>query len=239
MEQMRSKKAKSLRAARRQPVNNKVVPEILGILDTQTSYLKGLAPPHTVMKIQKCTHRFALNGNFSANFQVADLFNQFLVATSSTTAVTYVDVVRIRRIKVWCRNNEQDYSCQVALTPAFINTSGDQAGFKSVPKTYGVESQSSAYACVLDIKPGRLDALGNWYRSTTNTSSNLFSLQTSAGGGAVDQNTMIDISFEYLVNLNGTVAAYTVSGLSSLTTGFMGGLPIFGGLGLLLDMNVL
>jgi hypothetical protein len=237
MEQQRSKKAKSLRAAGRKPVKN-IDREINNILGPQVRYKTGLIKPHSSMKILEMKQRFALNGNFTSSFTMQDGHQRFLVATGTTTAISYADIWRIKEVKVFCRNNEQDASCQVAFTPSFSDPSNSNA-INSVPKTYGLESQSSASAAILVYRPGRLDPMGLWHRTNNAVNTNLFTVQTSASTGAVDQNTLIDITFEYVINLNGGNSPYTVTGLGSLIPGALGALPIFGGLGALLDMNVL
>jgi len=197
-----------------------------------------LVPGYSPMHVQRKTSRWVFGGtNFTSNFQMSDGHNQFLVGTSTTTCSTYVDCWRIRRIRFYARNTEGGYPVQVVFTPVAVSTDNFLVG---VPINYALESQSVSEAVMMQITPGREDPMGMWHRtSTTNSSANLFQLGCSTSGGSgVDQNTIMEIDFEYLLNVNGGALAYALTGLSGISLATLYGNNLFGGLVLLLDQNI-
>jgi len=243
MEQKRSKKVKSLRAAegKKSPVNKQLqssqqAPSMMPGPDRFRNYF-GNAPSYSPMTIGRTKRRWICNTNFSGTIVMSDFHNQFLVATSSTTAACYVDCWRLRRFRVYARNNEADYSVQVEITPG-NGGSADNNTIVYLPKVHAVESQSGARAAILDWTPSPFSPTGCWHRtSTTNPTGLQLSLSTSSGGGSIDANTLFEAEFEYLVNMVGSLTSYTISSLSGLTVGSLYGASIAGGLLAPLDVN--
>lgn len=239
MDRKRSKKVKSLRAAGTQPVNkeinalNKRLQE--QEQDTMVVY-KGLAAPFVPDKVYKCVRRFTCTTNFTGSTTIGEGCQQFMVANSSTTCVSFVDIWRMKRIKVYARNNEQAYGVSVFVTPNGADT-GDNF-INSPPKHYCVESQSDSFAMVMDIKPCKNQPWGMWHRtSALNNSGTLFTLQTASGGSAIDNNTIFEIEYEFQLNTSGVLTGFSLSGLSGLTVGHLLGSPLFGGLLQLVGTN--
>lgn len=243
MERKQSKKVKALRAS---PVlENRVSKnsqkqafesELNLMLSNRFRTFKGMAPAYSPMKIDRCIRRFGFTTNFSGTFVISDGHGQFLVGTSATTASTYIDMWRIRRLRVYCRNNEADYSCQVQITPS--GNDGSNNYINGVVKTFAVESQSSALAQILEIKPGLNQPMGLWHKTNNiNPSGPLFSIACSSGGGSIDNNSLLEIEFEYILNVFGAIQAYALTGLSGLTTGLLYGAALGGGLLPALDVN--
>lgn len=207
------------------------------LLSNRMRTFKGSAASYSPMKIGRTTRRFVCATNFSGNFTIADGHAQFLVGTGSTTASTYVDVWRIRRLRVYARNNEADYPVQVEITPT--GSDSNVNAINSIPKTFAVESQSSAQAMIMELKPGLNQPIGAWHRTNTvNSAGGLISIGTSTPSGAIDANTIFEIEFEYLLNIFGGIGSYALSGLSGLTVGVLYGAHVCAGLLAPLDVNV-
>lgn len=236
MERKQSKKVKSLRAAAKDNGVKQLQKQIQGIVSDQISFTKGLVPPHVVQSYQRIKRRFNFGTNFSGNITYGDLHQQFLVATSSTTAATYVDGWRIRKATVFARNNEADYSVQVQLTPNSADSTNNL--FNNLPKTYAVESQSSANASIMVYKPSAISPVGQWHRTASaNSSASVFAIATSSNGGSIDGNTILEIDFEVLLNTFGALTSYSLTGLTGLVVGSLYGSPLAGGLIPTLDVN--
>ena len=239
MDRKRSKKVMSLRAAGTKPVNKELLVLERRLRDLEGDSMqihKGLAMPYVPDRKYRCKRRYIAGTNFSGTMTLAEGNQQFLVATSATAAVCYADIWRIRRIKCYCRNNEADYAAQVLLTPGGSDTNNFLNG---VPKHFAVESQSSAFAMVLDLKPGKNTPLGTWHKTNvTNSSTTILALQTSSNGGAIDGNTIFEIEYEFILNIAGSLTSFSYSGSSGLTTGLLYATAMFAGLIHPLDVNV-
>lgn len=241
MDRKRNAGAKQLRAVGQQKSVKKsekqlVDSEIMLRLETRMRTYSDLVPAYSPTTPHRCVRRFKTGTNFTGTVTLGDFHSQFLVATSATTAQPYVDMWRLRKIRIHCRNNEADYACQVQITPAGLDVSSNN--LNSLVKEFAVESQSSAKARVLEIVPGLNQPLGMWHRtSTVNSSGNQFAIGTSSNGGAIDGNTIFEFFFEILLNFAGPQYGYSVTGLSGLTTGVLYGSPIAGGLLTVLDVN--
>jgi len=209
--------------------------KLLNLSDDQFSVSKGLAPAYSPIKMVKMRRRFTFGTNFTGTITLADFYNQFLVATSATTAVCYIDGCLLKKLKIYCRNNEADYSCQVQLTP---NGGSTDNVFATPPKTLAVESQSSALAEILTYIPRRNGPLGGYHgASATNSTSVMLSIATSSNGGSIDGNTVMDLEFEVMINIFGGLRSYSITGLSGLTVGALYGAAMVGGLIPTLDVN--
>lgn len=241
MERKQSKKVKSLRATtvsgnsvNKQSSTSLVVPLIRDRMRT----FQALIPAHSVNPVRRMKRRFTFGTNFSGNVIQSDGHDQFLVASSSTVAIPYVDVWRIKKLTVYVRNNEADYSCQVQITPSGSDISSNNIAV--VPTMYAVESQSSARATCMEIIPSPVSPMGCWHRANaTNNAGTLFAIATSSGGGSIDHNSLMDIEFEYILNLIGSPPAYSHTGLSGLSVGVMYGGPLAAGLIPVLDNNTI
>jgi len=209
---------------------------VLNLLQDEFTERKGIAPIYRSVPKQRVTRRFRFGTNFSGNFTLADGHAQFLVATGTTTAATYVDCWRMRKATFYLRNNEQDYSCQIQVTPSGSDTANNNV--VGIPMTRALESQSSSEARILIWKPSRLSPAGMWhYTNTVSPTGIMFALACSSGGGSIDANSMMEIDFEYVTNTFGTLKAYTLTGLSALTVGSLYGASVCAGLLPVLDVN--
>jgi hypothetical protein len=241
MERKRSSKAKSLKAAGQQKSVNKsnlssFESELNILLSNRLRTFKGLASSYSPMKLARTTRRFVCDTNFTGTFLQSDGHGQFLTATSATTCATFVDMWRIRRIRVYARNNESDYPVQVTITPS--GTDSNINAINSLVKIYAVESQSSASAMIMELKPGLNQLWGMWHKCiTTASSSTILTIACSTPSGAIDANTIFEFDFEYLLNIVGGLQSYTVSGLSGLTVGTLYGSSACAGLLAPLDVN--
>jgi len=242
MEQQRSKKAKSLRAAGKKSVNNEIAvleKQVRELLGDQVRVMKGLAPAYVPDRVYKCVRRYIGGSTFSAPMTLLEGHGQFAVATSATTAVSWVDCWKINRIRVYARNDEGGHAIQVNVVPIGIDTGSNN--FNTLPKHYDVESQSTSVAMILEIIPGKNSPLGSWHRTNTvNSSGGVLLISTSAnGGGTLDANTLFEIEYGFQPNVSGGLTTYTSSGFSGLTIGALYTSPLCGGLLQPLDVNVL
>lgn len=232
MERKQSKKVKALGASRQGKAVTKsnMDSEIARVLRTDYSYSKGIIPPMVSNPIHRRRVRWTFTTNFSGNVTQADFHNQFLVATTSTALNTYVDAWRVRRMRIYLRNNEGDYPVQCQFTLNNVDPTNNNAS-NDPQKSYFVQSQSTAFASILTIKPGLGDALGKWRlpQSGSSGSWSMFNIATSSGGGSIDPNSYFEVDFEFTLNLAGAPKTYTVTG-SGLTAGELYGASIAGGL---------
>jgi len=197
-----------------------------------------MIPAYSPSPILRRTVRWTFGGtNFSGTFQMLDGHNQFLVGNTTTVCSTYIDVWRIRQIRIFGRNTEGGYSSQIQFIPT---TSTTDNYITAVPVVEAIETQSVSEAVQLTITPKQGHPLGMWHRTNTNNpSSNLFQIATSTSGGSgVDQNSFMEIDFEYFLNIVGNQTGYQLTGLTGIVVGNLYSQNIFGGLMLVLDSNV-
>lgn len=241
MDRKRSKKAKSLRATGEGSVKNELAlleKQVKRLMGDQFRMYKGLAPPYVPDRIYQCIRRYIAGSTFSAPMTQLEGHGQFAVATSATTSASWVDAWRIRRIRVYARNEEAGHAVQVNIVPIGIDTGSNN--FNTVPKHYDVESQSTALAEILEIVPGENTPLGSWHRTNTvNSSGGVMLISTSSNGGTFDANTLFEIEYDFQPNVSGALTTYTASGFSGLTVGSLYCSPLCGGLLQPLDVNVL
>jgi hypothetical protein len=158
-------------------------------------------------------------------FTQADLYNQFLVVVATTgNAISYADMVRIRKIKIYVQGQ-----AGIAFTLQPLNADVNNQ-FASPERTWTVQCQNaSAPTQSLTIKPsGPMDPLGGW-KETSNAgfATALFVASWNGTTGLT-----IDITFDYIENVVGGPNGYAVV-TTTTTLGTVGGRPILG------SMNVL
>lgn len=231
----------SLRAAREVSVKNELAlleRKIQELSGDQMKVYKGLAPPYVPDRVYQCVRRYIAGSTFSASMSLLEGHGQFAVATSATTSASWVDCWRIRRIRVYARNEEAGHAVQVNIVPTGIDLNSNN--FNTLPKHYDVESQSISSAMILEIKPGKNSPLGSWHRTNTvNSSGGVMLISTSTNGGTFDANTLFEIEYDFQPNVSGGLTTYSASGFSGLTIGALYCSPLCGGLLQPLDVNIL
>lgn len=161
----------------------------------------------------------AVDLSAGASFTIGYGHQQFLVATvASTTAVTWVDCWRIRSIEVWCINHIENPTT-VTIIP--VSTDLDSNSFNDRDSSFTCSSISEAQPGYMKIIPAEDSPLGGWHKtSNVNSTGSLFIYTPTYGGASSgDWSTQtVDIVFEFVPHLIGSVGAYS----SSITSGSVG-----------------
>jgi len=184
--------------------------------------------PNPVRKIVK---RYTNNATFGGQtFTQADLYNQFLIVVATTgNCVPYVDMVRIRKIRVWSYGT----GSLTVLQPLDGDVNNQ---FASPERTYSITPLGTAQTGYMEIRPrGSTDPLGGWKEtSNVNFAQTLFTLTTTCTAG----NLIIDVLYEYIENCVGGPNGYAF--LSSTTVlGTVGGEKWAGGAMVVVGQNAL
>lgn len=172
--------------------------------------------------IRSVTRRYETNTAFSAQtFTQSTLYNQFLMVVVAATgnAISYADMVRIKKIKAWVFGFGSSFEIQ-PLT-------GDiQNQFCSPERTFSANCISTAFPATLVVKPRNgQDPLGGWKESnTTNFAQTLLLLNFAVGpaGGSL----ILDVSYDYIENIVGGPNGYGMI-TSTLVLGTMGSVTPF------------
>jgi hypothetical protein len=171
------------------------------------------------------TKRWVSTTAFAAQtFTQSDLYNQFLVVVATTgNAIPYVDMVRMKKIKIFVQGQAGN-SFTIQPLSADVNNQ-----FASPERTWTIQcNNASAPTQSLMIKPkGPEDPLGGW--KETNNVNFAETLFVASWTGALGLT--IDISFDYIENVIGGPNGYAVI-TSTSTLGTVGGRTI------LSNMNV-
>lgn len=182
--------------------------------------------------VSRAHRRFNLVGAGTTNvFNTADGHGQFLVVVAVTgNAVPWVDMWRMRKIKIWNSNRSND----VVLTA--LSQSTVQNGVNSRERTVCAQrALGDTQPTVCEITPtGPSDPLGFWYEtSTLNSGQNLFTVTTTALTDVV-----MDIWFDYIVNVVGVANGYAIVTTTS-SLGTLGAIQPVGGKFRPANINVL
>jgi hypothetical protein len=225
MEQQRSKKAKSLRAAGRKPVNNNLADKIDKELVTHC--VRSLSKrPVLGTNATFCTRRrfFQIATVAGVAFTPSDIFNQFLVTTNTAgLAVPFVGAVRMKKVTWYCNAALAGAtSSPASVTVTLLGRDTSTNYINSPDKTFLLESIDGKTAS-MSLRFGRQDPCGVWYiPNGVNTTQPLFSVTSGSNGGQY-----MEITFEYQLNIVGLPAGYSVV-TTTLTVGTMGGSAVFG-----------
>lgn len=194
-------------------------------------------PAYTPLHVLRTRRRWGQTGQITGTaFTLADGHNQFLVATTATSSTCYVDTWRIRRMWVWC-NNDDEKATSVSINPVGIDTSDNM--FNTREFLYACQSRSQAEPGHMCIKASVDSPLGSWHKtSTVNFAGSLFILSINNNGGTNYKTVTMDIEFEYILNLVGLPQGYSIAG-AGLTAGTIGGANIMGAAMSLRDINIL
>lgn len=174
------------------------------------------------------------NAISGATFRILDGANQFLnLALSTTSALSYVDCWRIRKVSIWALNYV-DNPTTVTFTPAGFDI--DTNNFNDREQSFSCSSRSEAEPGRMCIKPAPDTPLGCWHlTNAVNTTGPLF-LMTVDPGGANTGNwatVTMDIDFEFVLNQVGGPKGYTKTvpagslGTIGGTNWVIGGLTLF------------
>ena len=144
--------------------------------------------------------RFICTSAVSGSISIADLLNQFMVATTSVLANSILYAIRLKKIRALCPVTTQGTSVFCSMIPIAGDTSNNS--FSAVPETYIDTSSSIDVPAYLHLTPSIKTPFGSWHFSNT-TSSNLLLVQFPTG-------TCVDILFEYLLRpSNASASTYT------------------------------
>lgn len=207
MERNRNKKAKAFGASSKKSVKLQI---------------ERIPPRLLPNPVRQAVRRYINNAAFtSQTFTQSTLYDQFLMVVAVTgNAISYADMVRIRKIKIWLRG----VGAYATLQPL----AGDPNNvFCSPERTYTVDVASDAFPSTLVVKPrGGVDPLGGW-KETNNAgfAQTLMILGTSAAAG----NFIMDVHYEYVENIVGSPNGYAKI-TSTTTLGSMGSVTPFVGL---------
>lgn len=215
MERNRNKKAKSLRAAGRKPVNVHVVEDY-----------RMYPPPRNFIPVRRCWRRFNVIASFGGQaFGLQDGHNQFLVCTGALSGKPWVDGWRLLRVLCWApqlpgttgplsRNS-------ISLIPQGLDVSSNN--FNDFEMAIQDQSSSLDRPAFVEYKPKKdHPGSGVHFTNNVNPTGTLFTLTYAQGIGT------IDIEFEFVENLVGGPLGYTAV-LTTSVTGTTGGYPLFGG----------
>jgi len=190
-------------------------------------YELSLRPPRfNPSPIIRVTRRFRATGTVSGNFTVASGHNQFLVVTvASTTAISYADIWRIRRVRIWSPITAVGADGFCSITPIALDTS--QAFFNDRTLPINDTTTSADRPAFVEWVPKPNTPSGSWHATTsTNTSANLWTIAASAGS-------TVDIELDYTECTSIASNSYsTATGIASLgllgSRAFGSGLITFG-----------
>jgi hypothetical protein len=226
MDRKRSKKAKSLGAARKKIRSENP--------DAETHLVqRGPSEPpdrnfiRTGVEVRRFTQNAAVANQ---GFTLANGHDQFLVVTNVTgAAVPYVDSWRLKFIDIWLVGNVDGSSSNLALSP----TGGDSSNMNNDPEQlFQMSARSPTEPVHMRIKCSAKRPLGSWhFTSTTGFASTLFQLNISTNTSANVLRATMDLTFETRKNLAGLPLGYG-SMTSTTTLGTMGGRSILSGMAL-------
>ena len=143
--------------------------------------------------------RFVATSSVSGFLTIYDLLNQFMMATLATLANSFIEAVRIKKIRLLSPVTTQGTSVTARLSPFAPDTSTNN--FNGIPETYADTSASIDIPAYLSLTPSIMTPLGSWHRAQ-NTDSNLLTVQCPSGS-------TMDILFEYILPTSSTAQAYT------------------------------
>jgi hypothetical protein len=210
MQKSQKQKSRNLNQTKRR--NNVSFNEESGMVSTQKQNKNKpvvFLPEIISAPIQKTTRRFITASAISGSaITIADLLNQFLVATTSILGVSYLRMVRIKRIRMLCPVTTQGTSIGCKFQPSTVDSGNNS--FNSCGEVFADTSASIDIPAYLALEPKLTTPLGSWHYSTT-VSTNLLIVSCPPG-------TTMDIQFEYILNTDNSVSAYTVA-LSGAVSG--------------------
>jgi hypothetical protein len=156
----------------------------------------------------------------AASFTLADGHRQFLVATSTTTAVCYVDIWRIKSVEGWVVADDY-HSSTFQLQPVGQDTNLNF--FNDRESLYTATSRSEAEPAHFKIMCDADSPMGAWHHTTNvNANASLFLAYVLTNGSSGVNQLTLDIEFEYVLNTVGLPLSYNVSGYTGLTAGTLG-----------------
>lgn len=138
--------------------------------------------------IQEVYRRYVCSAGVNGFITIYDLLNQFLFATSSTTAYSTVQAVRIKKIRVLSPITTQGTTTVVSLMPTGRDTTNNN--FNSLNQQYTDSSTSIDVPAYLSLNPSVQTPFGSWHLNT-NVDSNLLTINCPAG-------TTMDILYEFI-----------------------------------------
>jgi hypothetical protein len=171
--------------------------------------------------IRKAIRRYSTATSFSAQtWTQSTLYNQFLtVVAVSGNAISFADMVRIKRIKAWVFGMGSDLVIQP--TNADVNNQ-----FASPERTYTASCVSTAFPAVLVIKPNKVnDPLGGW-KETNNVNFAEILLVLNFAASTTGGFLVLDFEYEYIENIVGGPNGYAVI-TSTTVLGTMGSVVPF------------
>jgi hypothetical protein len=143
--------------------------------------------------------RFINTTSVSGFLTIYDLLNQFMIATSTTLLNSYIDAIRIKKIRMLCPVTTQGTSVSCSLQPYAPDTTNNL--FSAVPEKYIDTSASIDIPAYLSLNPKITTPLGAWHRAIL-VDSNLVQVIAPPG-------TTFDILFEYIILSGASASTYT------------------------------
>jgi len=138
--------------------------------------------------VRQVYRRFITASAVSGTIRIYDLLNQFLVATSSTTAYSVVSAVRIKKIRALAPITSQGTSTTLSIKPKGQEVSDNN--FNSVPQQFTDTSTSIDVPAYISLSPSIETPFGSWHLNK-NVDGDLFTINCPGG-------TTLDILFEYV-----------------------------------------
>jgi hypothetical protein len=146
--------------------------------------------------------RYISAGTISLTFTQQMGHNQFLVATTSILANSYVESWRIKRIRVWATsdNSAEAFCSIIPFSLDSVDNNFNDRAVKIEDATSSVDRPA-----FIELIPKPNTPIGAWHiTSTVNTTGALFLMTAST-------NSIIDIDFDTIVNTIAGVTSYTVA----------------------------
>jgi hypothetical protein len=162
-------------------------------------------PEITTTHIIQEYRRFVNNGGaVNGTLTITELFNQYMMAVSATSCLSYLKAIRIKKVRLLCPVTTQGTSVTCSMQPLASDSSSNN--YNCVPEVYLDTSASIDIPAYLSITPSMNTPLGSWHRSI-NVSSSLLQITCPAGS-------TLDILFEFIITTDGSapVQARTVAG---------------------------
>lgn len=161
-------------------------------------------PTFQVSKIVSLKRRFTTQAAISnAAFTINTGHNQFLVATTSILASSYVDCWRIKKVEAWSQATAVGTSGYVEIIPVFQDPGNNCVNDIATP--YADNSSGTDIPAHVVWNPPKTSPSGMWHvTNTINGSANLFLTTASSG-------TVVDITFDVVLNIPFASSAYTVA----------------------------
>lgn len=204
MEHQRSKKTKSLRAARAQSRSENMDTHLV------TRGLSPIPPARNLVKKFQAVRRFVQNGVVSNQaFTLANGHDQFLCVTNvSGAAVPIADCWRIKRIDVWAIS-EGNFPTSVIVTPTGSDITSNN--YNDPEAAFEITSRSASEPAKMSIVPSKKSPMGSWhFTSNTNFAGALFQMSINTPGGSNNYRVTLDITFEYVLNWVGLPLGYGI-----------------------------